>query len=100
MPVLEAMACGTPVICANGSSLPEVVGDPSAGSGQAAAIQVDPLDVDALAATIGRVLGDEALAEELRGRGLRQAARFTWTQTAQQTLAVYRSQMAGPAQTH
>ena len=92
LPVLEAMACGTPVICSNTSSLPEVAGD--------AAVQVDPLDVDALATAIGRVLGDEALAEELRQRGLQQAARFTWAQTAQQTLAVYRSQMAGLAQTH
>ncbi len=92
LPVLEAMACGTPVICSNTSSLPEVAGD--------AAIQVDPLDVDALATAIGRVLGDAALAEELRQRGLRQAARFTWAQTAPQTLAIYRSQMAGPAQMH
>jgi glycosyltransferase involved in cell wall biosynthesis len=100
LPVLEAMACGTPVICANTSSLPEVAGDPSIGSGQAAVIQVDPLDVDALVAAMSRVLGDAALAEELHGRGLRQAARFTWARTAQHTLAVYRSQMAGPAQTH
>jgi len=91
-PVLEAMACGTPVICSNVSSLPEVAGT--------AALQVDPRDTDALAAAMDRVLGDEALAEELRQRGLQQAARFTWAQTAQQTLAVYRSQMAGQAQTH
>ena len=92
LPVLEAMACGTPVICSNVSSLPEVAGT--------AALQVDPRDTDALAAAMDRVLGDEALAEELRQRGLQQAARFTWAQTAQQTLAVYRSQMAGQAQTH
>jgi alpha-1,3-rhamnosyl/mannosyltransferase len=84
LPVLEAMACGTPVVCSNTSSLPEVAGD--------AALQVDPLDVDALAAAIGRVLGDAALADDMRQRGLRQAARFTWAHTAQQTLAVYRSQ--------
>ncbi len=84
LPVLEAMACGTPVVCSNTSSLPEVAGD--------AAIQVDPLDVDALAAAIGRVLGDAALREEMRGRGLQQAARFTWAQTAQYTLVVYRAQ--------
>jgi alpha-1,3-rhamnosyl/mannosyltransferase len=83
LPVLEAMACGAPVICSNNSSLPEVAGD--------AALQVDPLDVDALAAAIGRVLGDEALREEMRQRGLRQAARFSWVQTAQQTLEIYRA---------
>jgi len=85
LPVLEAMACGTPVICSNVSSLPEVAGD--------AAIQVDPLDVDALATAIGRVLGDAALRDEMRQRGSAQAARFSWAQTAQQTLAVYRSQL-------
>jgi len=85
LPVLEAMACGTPVICSNVSSLPEVAGD--------AAIQVDPLDVDALATAIGRVLGDAALRAEMRQRGSAQAARFSWAQTAQQTLAVYRSQL-------
>jgi glycosyltransferase involved in cell wall biosynthesis len=84
LPVLEAMACGAPVVCSNTSSLPEVAGD--------AALLVDPLDVNALAAAIGRVLGDAALADDMRQRGLRQAARFTWAHTAQQTLAVYRSQ--------
>ncbi|MCX6030233.1 MAG: glycosyltransferase family 1 protein [Chloroflexi bacterium] len=82
LPVLEAMACAVPVICSNVSSLPEVAGD--------AAIQVNPLDMDALAAAIGRVLGNAALAEEMRQRSLRQAGRFTWAQTAQQTLAIYR----------
>lgn len=86
LPVLEAMACGVPVVCSNRSSLPEVAGD--------AAIQVDPLDVIALAAAIGRVLGDAALADDMRQRGLRQAARFSWTETAQQTLTVYRSLIA------
>jgi alpha-1,3-rhamnosyl/mannosyltransferase len=85
LPVLEAMACGTPVICSNTSSLPEVAGD--------AALLVAPLDVNAWVAAIGRVLGDAALADDMRQRGLQQAARFTWAQTAQQTLAVYRSQM-------
>ena len=94
------MACGTPVICSNVSSLPEVAGDPSTDrstgsrgtSGPAAALLVDPLDVAALAAAIGRALGDETLGGELRQNGLRQAARFTWERTAQQTLAVYRAQ--------
>lgn len=82
LPVLEAMACGAPVVCANTSSLPEVAGD--------AALQVDPLDVDALATAMARVLADPALAADLRARGLRQAARFSWAQTAQRTLEIYR----------
>jgi alpha-1,3-rhamnosyl/mannosyltransferase len=84
LPVLEAMACGAPVVCSNVSSLPEVAGD--------AALLVDPLDMDALAAAIVRVLGDEALRSEMRQRGLQQAGRFTWAQTAQQTLEIYRAQ--------
>ena len=81
-PVLEAMACGTPVICSNVSSLPEVAGS--------AALQVDPRDTDALAAAMDRVLGDAALRHEMRRAGLAQAGRFSWTRTAQQTLAAYR----------
>jgi glycosyltransferase involved in cell wall biosynthesis len=92
LPVLEAMACGTPVICSNTSSLPEVTGDPSAGSGQAAALLVDPLDTAAIADAIRRVLTDDNLRADLRYRGLAQAARFTWTQAAAATLAVYRQE--------
>jgi glycosyltransferase involved in cell wall biosynthesis len=90
LPVLEAMACSTPVICSNTSSLPEVAGDPSAGSGQAAARLVDPLDTTALADAIGCVLTDDDLRASLQRRGLAQAARFSWEQTAAATLAVYR----------
>ncbi len=82
LPVLEAMACGAAVICSNASSLPEVAGE--------AALLVDPLDVEALAAAITRVLDDAGLAEDLRRRGLRQAARFSWSQTARRTLEIYR----------
>jgi glycosyltransferase involved in cell wall biosynthesis len=81
-PVLEAMACGTPVICSNISSLPEVAG--------AAALQVDPRSTDALTAAIDSVLGDDALRQGMRREGLAQAGRFSWTRTAQQTLAAYR----------
>jgi glycosyltransferase involved in cell wall biosynthesis len=81
-PVLEAMACGTPVICSNVSSLPEAAGT--------AALQVDPRNTDALSAAIDRVLGDAALRRSLRQQGLAQAGRFSWTRTAQQTLAAYR----------
>jgi len=100
LPVLEAMACGTPVVCSNTSSLPEIVGVPSAGSplpsvgdcaGQAAALLVDPTDVDALASALGRLLADHELQQELRVKGQAQAARFSWEWAAQQTLALYRA---------
>jgi len=81
LPVLEAMACGTPVVCSSTSSLPEVAGD--------AALLVNPLDVDGLAQAIGQLWSDEGLREDVRARGLAQAARFSWAQTARETLAVY-----------
>jgi len=87
LPVLEAMACGTPVICSNTSSLPEVAGE--------AAVMVNPLDVDELAAAMERVLGDSALREEMSGKGVMQARRFSWERTARETLKVYESVSAG-----
>lgn len=87
LPPLEAMACGTPVITSNTSSLPEVVGD--------AALTIDPYNIEALAAAIERVLTDAALRHDLRQRGFVQAQRFSWQQTAQQTLAVYHSTLSG-----
>lgn len=83
LPILEAMACGTPVISTNPSSLPEVVGD--------AGLLVPPGDPDALAGAMGRVLEDIDLAADLRRRGLERAKRFTWEETAARTLAVYRA---------
>ena len=81
LPPLEAMACGTPVVTSNVSSLPEVVGD--------AALTVDPTDVKAIAEAINGILDNPALAADLRARGLARAKQFTWERTAQQTLAVY-----------
>ncbi|MBC7260731.1 MAG: glycosyltransferase family 4 protein, partial [Chloroflexi bacterium] len=81
LPPLEAIACGTPVVCSNTSSLPEVVGD--------AALMVDPYDVEALAEAMHRVLSDTALREELRQKGLARAKMFTWERAARETLAVY-----------
>lgn len=81
LPPLEAMACGAPVLCARASSLPEVVGD--------AALLVDPLSVEAIAAGLGRLLADAGLRRELRERGLRRAAEFSWRRTAEATLRVY-----------
>ncbi len=81
LPPLEAMACETPVVTSNVSSLPEVVGD--------AGLTVDPLDVVALAEAMQRVLDDAALREELVQRGVAQARRFTWARAAEKLLAVY-----------
>ncbi len=81
LPAVEAMACGCPVIAANSSSLPEVVGD--------AGVLVDPLNVPALSAAIEQVLTDPDLARGLRARGLARAATFSWRQSAEAALAAY-----------
>lgn len=80
MPVLEAMACGAPVLSSNTSALPEVAGD--------AALLVDPEDAGAIAAGISRLAGDAALRAELRERGRERAAAFTWERCAGETLSV------------
>jgi glycosyltransferase involved in cell wall biosynthesis len=80
LPVVEAMACGTPVVCSNTSSLPEVAGD--------AALLVDPLDVRGITAALSRILWDDQLWLDLREKGLAQAAKFTWETAAQQALEV------------
>jgi glycosyltransferase involved in cell wall biosynthesis len=77
-PVLEAMACGTPVVTSNVSSLPELAGN--------AAILVDPLDVDSIAAGIKKALANRA---DLIKKGKAQVRLFTWENTAKQTLEVY-----------
>jgi glycosyltransferase involved in cell wall biosynthesis len=80
LPVLEAMACGTPVLCSNVSSLPEVAGD--------AALLVDPLDVKSMAEAMNRLLQDEGLRSQLVERGYRQVRQFSWERCARETLAV------------
>jgi glycosyltransferase involved in cell wall biosynthesis len=87
LPPLEAMACGTPVVTANTSSLPEVVSQ--------AGLTVDPLDVEGLAEAMRRVLGNEALRQDMRERGLQRAQGFSWTKTAQETVQVYQRAMEG-----
>lgn len=81
LPVLEAMACGTPVITSNVSSLPEVAGD--------AALLIDPNNVEELASAIEKLLSDSELRSELMNKGLERAKLFSWERTARETLAVY-----------
>ncbi len=85
-PVLEAMACGAPVVCSNTSSLPEVAGE--------AALLVDPQDDAALAGAIRRILTEPGLAETMRRQGQIQASHFRWTHCAQETVAVYQQLVA------
>ncbi len=80
-PVLEAMACGTPTMTSDVSSMPEVAGD--------AALMVDPYDVDAIADALKQLLSDHTLRAELIVRGYQQASQFTWTQSARQLKAIY-----------
>jgi glycosyltransferase involved in cell wall biosynthesis len=81
LPVLEAMACGCPMICSNATSLPEVAGD--------AALQIDPNDADGWADGIVKVLSDEVLMEKMRNDGLKRAQEFSWEKTARQTREIY-----------
>jgi glycosyltransferase involved in cell wall biosynthesis len=84
--VLEAMACGTAVVCSRTSSLPEVGGD--------AAHYFDPTDVEEMAEAIGAVWHDETLQGAMSRRGLAQVARFSWARAAEETMAVYQQAMS------
>ncbi|MBI5666776.1 MAG: glycosyltransferase family 4 protein [Chloroflexi bacterium] len=86
-PVVEAMHVGTPVIGSNTSSLPELVGD--------AGLLVDPLDVEAIAAAMGRLSNDEVLRQSLSQKGHVQAAKFTWKRAAEQVLDALESAAKG-----
>lgn len=79
--VLEAMSCGTPVVCSNGSSLPEVVGN--------AALTVEPDNAAAIAEAIAKILEDPLTASRLRSAGIERAKKFTWRKTAELTAQVY-----------
>jgi glycosyltransferase involved in cell wall biosynthesis len=81
LPPLEAMACGTPVVTSNVSSLPEVVGD--------AAVLVDPYDARSIAEGIRRVLVDESLRRDLQARGVAHAHSFSWEQAARRVREIY-----------
>jgi len=87
LPVLEAMACGTPVVCSSTSILPEVTGD--------AALLVDPTDGRALAGAMERVLRDKTLRAALQVRGLDQARKFSWEDAAWKTLEEVYQRVAG-----
>jgi glycosyltransferase involved in cell wall biosynthesis len=82
MPVLEAMACGTPVLTSNSSALPEVVGE--------AGLLVDPYSEKGIASALGRLLDDESFRRDLGERALARSRFFTWQQVAEQTVEVYR----------
>lgn len=84
-PVLEAMACGLPVICSRAASLPELAGD--------AAWLVDPLDVQDITRALLQVLADRECSASLSSAGLEQVKKFSWQSTAAQTLEVYRQVM-------
>jgi len=82
LPVIEAMACGTPVICSNVTALPEVAGE--------AAVLIDPRSAQGIAGALERVMSDERLRGELAEKGLARAGEFSWPRTAAQTLEIYR----------
>ena len=86
LPPLEAMACGTPTIVSNTSSLPEVVGD--------AALLVDPNEWEEIAVAMHRMLTDDTLHGELRQKGLQRASIFSWKRAAVETLEVYKQVFA------
>ena len=83
IPVLEAQACGTPVVASNAAALPEAVGD--------AGMLIDPYDPEAIADGIRTVLSDEELRQDLIKKGFEHARKFSWEKMARETLAVYQS---------
>jgi glycosyltransferase involved in cell wall biosynthesis len=82
LPILEAMACGTPVVAANNTSIPEIVGD--------AALLIDAEDVATMAELMTKVLVDDALKQVLIDKGLKRAVGFSWEKCGRETLEVYR----------
>jgi glycosyltransferase involved in cell wall biosynthesis len=91
LPLLEAMACGTPVIGSNTSSLPEVIGE--------VGLQVDPRSVDDIALALTRMMSEPELRERSIGLGLARAKLFTWDKAAKELLAIY-DQTVGARHSH
>jgi len=83
IPVLEAMACGIPVIASNKASLPEIVGK--------AGLLVDPKNIEELAKKMGKVVSDEGLRSEMREKGLKQAQKFSWEKCAEETYRILKN---------
>lgn len=82
LPVLEAMACGCPVVAAKTSSLPEICGD--------AALMINPYDTNDLANGLSQILENAGIARSLTNKGLKQVKKFSWEKTAKRTLSVYK----------
>ena len=85
-PVVEAMACGAPVLTSNTTSLGEI--------GEGAALLVDPLDTDAISSGLRALARNREMREDLRQKGLARAASFSWAETGRKTLAAYRQALA------
>ena len=81
LPLIEAMACGTPVVTSNVPSLKEISGD--------AAVFVNPMNTEDISIGILKLLSDNDLRKSLKEKGLKRAANFTWEKTAQETAKVY-----------
>jgi glycosyltransferase involved in cell wall biosynthesis len=88
LPILEAMACGAPVVTSTASCMPEVAGE--------AALFAPPADVDALADALERALADEALRADLIAKGYARAQQFSWAESARQLLGLYRTMHTAP----
>jgi glycosyltransferase involved in cell wall biosynthesis len=86
LPVLQAMACGTPVACSNTHSLPEIAED--------AAIYFNPADLDSIISSLQSLLDSPELQKELIQKGFRQSAKFSWSKTADNTLKVYQEALS------
>ncbi len=82
LPILEAMACGTPVVCSNATAVPEIAGD--------AAMIINPADTAGFANTIDQVLTDQVLRRQLKEKGLQRARKFTWEKTVEEHIKVYK----------
>jgi glycosyltransferase involved in cell wall biosynthesis len=87
LPLLEAMQCGLPVLASNVSSIPEVMGD--------AGILVDPMDINQWSESLGKVIINSLLRDELASKSLDRAKQFTWEKVANQTIEVYYKALKG-----